>query len=47
MMSFGDILILCITMKDCHFGVSPVNYSDSDSDQVQIILSGHLMGQSC
>ena len=19
-------------MKDCHFGVSPVNYSDSDSD---------------
>ena len=25
-------------MKDCQFGVSPVNYSDSDSDQIYFPL---------
>ena len=29
-------------MKDCQFGVSPVNYSDSDSEVIDWTLSYHL-----
>ena len=29
-------------MKDCQFGVSPVNYSDSDSDSEQSIVIKHV-----
>ena len=31
-------------MKDCQFGVSPVNYSDSDSDLIKVNVAGADLG---
>ena len=30
-------------VNDCHFGVSPVNYSDSDSESLQVLTAPHTI----